>query len=426
MASAAGDTIVALSSGRLPAAIAVVRCSGPAALAAAKAIAGGAPQPRRATLRTMRDPNSGALIDRGLLLWFPGPDTATGEDLVEYQCHGSKAVVAALLDVLTAQPGIRPAQPGEFTRRALANGRIDLTQAEGIAELLEAESEAQRKSALLRADGVLRRQIEAWRTVLLDLSAEAEVAIDYADEEDGQSRFDPGPRLKALAAATGALLSSPRVERLRDGIRVVVAGPPNAGKSSLINALAGEERAIVTAIAGTTRDLVEVPLSLAGLPLTLVDTAGLRSTEDEVERIGVGLAVREVERADVLLWLGPAGERPVGDHVLQIAAKSDLGQGGEGLAVSAIAGTGLDALKARLAERGSDLVPSSEQPGLNEREGLLLEECHAALLRAARTTDPLFVAEELRIARTAIDRIVGLSGVEGLLDSLFGRFCLGK
>jgi tRNA modification GTPase len=304
MAKAPGDTIVALSSGRLPAAIAVVRSSGPAALMAAAAIAGRPPAPRRASLRSFHTPGDGSLIDRGLLLYFPAPDSATGEDIVEYQCHGSKAVVDALLDVLTRQPGVRLAEPGEFTRRALANGRIDLTQAEGIAELLEAESEAQRKSALLRAEGGLRRRIEDWRERLLDLSAEAEVAIDYADEEDGAGQFDPAPRLRSLADEFAALLTAPRVERLRDGVRVVVAGPPNAGKSSLVHALAGQERAIVTAIAGTTRDLVEVPLSLSGVPVTLVDTAGLRDGADEVERIGVSLAEREIGSADILLWLG--------------------------------------------------------------------------------------------------------------------------
>ena len=195
MGQAPLDTIVALSSGRLPAAIAVIRTSGPHALAAAAAMAGRPPEPRRASLRNLRDPASGALIDRGLVLCFPGPDTATGEDIVEYQCHGSKAVASALIAALVALPGLRTAEPGEFTRRALANGRIDLTQAEGLAELLEAESEAQRISALRRSEGQLRRQIERWRAVLLELSAEAEVAIDYADEEDGASAFDPAPRL---------------------------------------------------------------------------------------------------------------------------------------------------------------------------------------------------------------------------------------
>ena len=215
--AAASDTIVALSSGALPAAIAIIRTSGPAALAAAAAVAGKRSAPRRASLRGLRNPATGAIIDRGLVLYFPGPDTATGEDIVEYQCHGGKAVVAALIGALISLPGMRAAEPGEFTRRALTNGRIDLSQAEGLAELLEAESEAQRISALRRAEGEVRRQVEQWRGVLLALSAEAEVAIDYADEDDGGAAFDPSRMLPALVDELSAMLARPRVERLRDG-----------------------------------------------------------------------------------------------------------------------------------------------------------------------------------------------------------------
>jgi len=399
MTRAAGDTIVALSSGRLPAAIAVIRTSGPAALAVARAVAGKAPAPRRASLRDLRNAD-GALIDRGLVLFFPGPDSATGEDIVEYQCHGSKAVVAALIAALTASPGVRPAESGEFTRRALANGRIDLTQAEGLAELLEAESEAQRISALRRAEGGLRREIEQWRGVLLALSAEAEVAIDYADEEDGAATFDPTSRLAALIAELDALLAAPRVERLRDGVRLVVAGPPNAGKSSLVNALAGEVRAIVTAIPGTTRDIVE--------------------------RIGVGLAQREIERADLLLWLGTSVDQPRHRQCLLIASKSDQHDRSEGHRVSVIDGEGLDTLVANIVAIAQRIIPGIEQPGLNEREAGLLAECHSALSRAFHLNDPILVAEEFRLARGALDRVSGISGVDELLDALFGRFCLGK
>ncbi len=420
------DTIVALSSGRLPAAIGVIRTSGPAAFAAAAAVAGKPPAPRRASLRNLRDPASGALIDRGLVLAFPGPDTATGEDIVEYQCHGSKAVVSALIAALVAQPGMRAAEPGDFTRRALANSRIDLTQAEGLAELLEAESEAQRISALRRSEGGLRRQVEHWRAVLIALSAEAEVAIDYADEEDGAMGFDPAPRLASLVVEIDALLAAPRVERLRDGVRVVVAGPPNAGKSSLVNALAGEARAIVTAIPGTTRDLVEVPLSIGGVPLTLVDTAGLRPADEEVERIGIGLAEREIDRADLLLWLGDAAVRPDHPGTLLVASKADLGRNTPGLKVSAITGEGIDSLKAWLTAQARTLVPSIEQPGVNAREAALLGECRDAATRAQVLDDAVLIAEELRTSRTMLDRVSGLSGVEQLLDALFGRFCLGK
>ncbi|MCY7397684.1 MAG: tRNA uridine-5-carboxymethylaminomethyl(34) synthesis GTPase MnmE [Sphingomonas bacterium] len=425
MTRAAGDTIVALSSGRLPAAIAVIRTSGPAAFAAAQAVAGKAPASRRASLRHLRGAD-GALIDRGLVLFFPAPDSATGEDIVEYQCHGSKAVVAALIAALTALPAMRSAEPGEFTRRALANGRIDLTQAEGLAELLEAESEAQRISALRRAEGGLRRQIEIWRGGLLELSAEAEVAIDYADEEDGAATFDPAPRLAALIAELDALLAAPRVERLRDGVRLVVAGPPNVGKSSLVNALAGESRAIVTDIAGTTRDIVEVPLSIGGIPLTLVDTAGLRETGNIVERIGVGLAEREIERADLLLWLGTSVDQPKHPHCLLIASKADQHDRREGHRVSVIDGEGLDTLVGKIILVARSIIPTTEQPGLNEREAALLAECRNALSRALTLRDPVLVAEEFRLARGALDRVSGITGVDELLDALFGRFCLGK
>ncbi len=426
MAGATGDTIVALSSGALPAAIAVIRTSGPYARAAAGAIAGMLPPPRRASLRTFRNPDDGALLDRGLLVYFPGPDTSSGEDIVEYQCHGSKAVVAALIDALVSRPGVRLAEPGEFTRRALANGRIDLTQAEGLAELLEAESEAQRKSALFRAEGGLRRQIEHWRAELIDLSVEAEVAIDYADEEDGGSSHDPSLRIDALLRSFDSLLTAPRVERLRDGVRLVVAGPPNAGKSSLVNALAGEARAIVTSIAGTTRDVIEVPLSIDGIPLTLVDTAGLREAEGEVEQIGIELAQREIGRADLLLWLGPSASQPLHPRCLLITSKADLHATRAGWRVSVVDGEGLDDVKAWIVAQSAGILPNSEQPGLNQREAALLADARAALASAYDLRDPVLIAEEYRLARRALDQVSGLVGVEQLLDALFGRFCLGK
>jgi tRNA modification GTPase len=424
MAAAPGDTIVALSSGRLPAAIAVIRTSGPGAKAAAAAIAGTLPDPRRASLRALRGAD-GALIDRGLVILFAGPDTATGEDIVEYQCHGSKAVAEAVIAALAAQPGVRRAEPGEFTRRALANGRIDLTQAEGLAELLEAENEVQRKSALLRAEGGLRRQVDEWRAALLSLSAEAEVSIDYADEEDGAASFDAGPRLAALRDDLARLLDIPRVERARDGVRVVVAGPPNAGKSSLVNALAGEARAIVTPIPGTTRDLIEVPLSMGGVPVTLVDTAGLREPADTVEAIGIDLARRSIERGDLLLWLGPANDAPRHPRQLQIASKADI-RSGEGLRLSLISGEGLEHVRDWIIEQAAPILPSSEQPGLNAREASLVEQCRDALSRAMQLSDPVIIAEELRLARAALDQVTGHAGVDSLLDALFGRFCLGK
>ena len=420
------DTIVAQSSGRPPAAIAVVRTSGPAAHSAAAALAGSLPVSRKAVVRTVVDPRNGAMLDQCLLIRFDAPHSATGEDIVEYQCHGGRATIDALVEALLARPGIRLAEPGEFTRRALANGRIDLTEAEGLADLLAAETDLQRKSALTRAGGALRRRLDGWRERLLDLSARAEVAIDYADEEEGSAETDLAPSIRALAVELGALLEAPRIEPLRDGIRVVVAGPPNAGKSSLINALSQSEKSIVTHIPGTTRDVIEVPIAIDGVPFVLVDTAGLRDSQDEVEVIGVDRARGEAERADLLLWLGDADQAPDRGATLIVAAKADLGTTGPGLPVSAVTGEGLDELARELIERAHAMLPKGDALALDRRQHELLGEARSALQRGGDMADPLLVAEELRVARLAIDRIAGRAGVEDLLDALFGRFCLGK
>lgn len=422
---AGGDTIVALSSGRPPAAIAVVRTSGPAALEAARLLSGRLPEGRQAALRRLIDPRDGSLIDEALLLRFDAPNSATGENVVEYQCHGGRATVDALSAALLAIPGTRMAEPGEFTRRALANGRIDLTEAEGLSELLLAETELQRRSAIARAGGALRKRLDGWREKLLALAAQAEVAIDYGDEDDGASAPDLKRPIEQLAADMSVLVDGPRVEPLRDGIRVVVAGPPNAGKSSLVNALTQSEKAIVTHIAGTTRDVIEVPIAIDGIPFVLIDTAGLRDSDNVVEAIGVGRAKTEAERADLLLWLG-TDDPPQHQGLIRIAAKSDLAAGGEGLAVSAVSGQGLGELMRLLVERASLLLPKADELALDRRQHDLLAEAHEALERSARLDDPVLVAEELRNARLAIDRISGRAGVEDLLDALFGRFCLGK
>jgi tRNA modification GTPase len=420
------DTIVALSSGRPPAAIAVVRTSGPAAFHAARAVAGRLPEARTAALRRLADPRDGALIDEALVLRFDAPNSATGENIVEYQCHGGRATVDALITALLGQPGVRLANPGEFTRRALANGRIDLTEAEGLADLLMAETELQRRSAVSRAGGALRRRLDDWRERLLALSAEAEVAIDYADEEDGAAGTNLEPPIRALAAEIVELVNAPRVEPLRDGIRVVVAGPPNAGKSSLVNALAQSEKAIVTHIAGTTRDVIEVPVAIDGLPFVLVDTAGLRESEDMVESIGIDRARIEADRADILLWLGETGDSPVHPALIGISAKSDLERHNFGLPVSAVSGEGLAELTEALLRKARELLPKGDQLALDRRQHDLLGEALASLERASGLIDPVLIAEELRSARAAIDKISGRAGVEELLDALFGRFCLGK
>lgn len=423
--ASAADTIVALSSGRPPAAIAVVRTSGPHAFAAAEAIAGAVPPPRTATLRRLTDPRDGSIVDEALLIRFDAPNSATGENIVEYQCHGGRATVDALITALLAQPGVRLAEPGEFTRRALANGRIDLTEAEGLADLLTAETELQRRSAMARAGGALRRRLDDWRERLLGFAAQAEVAIDYADEDEGAAGFDLPPAIGELADEMALLVRAPRVEPLRDGIRVVVAGPPNAGKSSLVNALAQSEKAIVTHIAGTTRDVIEVPIAIGGVPFVLVDTAGLRESRDAVESIGIDRARSESQRADLLLWLGAD---PPPDHpgLIRVAAKSDLREGASGLPVSAVTGEGLAELVRILVTCARTLLPKGDELALDRRQHELLQEAAAALERASHLADPVLIAEELRSARQSVDRISGRAGVEELLDALFGRFCLGK
>ena len=278
----AEDTIFALASGRAPAAVSIIRVSGPKAHEAGRQIAGSLPKTRMAAVRELRDPRGGQVLDQALVLRFDSPASSTGEDIVEFQCHGGRAVIDAVLAALTSIKGLRLALPGEFTRRAFENGRIDLTEAEGLADLIEAETESQRKAALALADGGLKKRVAAWQERLLSLSAEAERAIDYDEEDEGQIQ-EITRECEEMVSELRSWLEQPRAERLKDGIKVIVAGPPNAGKSSLLNAIAGEERAIVTEIPGTTRDHIEVPLSLGGVPILLTDTAGLRDAADAVE-----------------------------------------------------------------------------------------------------------------------------------------------
>lgn len=424
-----GDTIFALSSGRPPAAVAIVRSSGPQAFAAAKAIAGRLPAARRPALLTLRAPSDGLLIDRALVLRFDGPASATGEDVVEYQCHGGRAVVDAVLAALASQPGLRQAEPGEFTRRAFANARIDLTEAEGLADLLEAETESQRRAALLMAEGGLRAQIEGWRQRLVDLSAQAEAAIDYVGDEEETAADEVAllQSAEALATELGEWLERPRSEPLREGVKVVVAGPVNAGKSSLVNALAQNEKVIVTDIAGTTRDSIEVPLNLGGLPILLVDTAGLRRSDDLVEAIGVRRAESQLARADLVLWLGAPEAVPDHPRAILVHAQADRREAppAGSLAVSSVTGQGLGDLAAQIVERARSILPAEGELSLNRRQARELAEAKDAL-DAAQGADLVRVAESLRLARSAFDRLTGKAGVEDMLDALFGRFCLGK
>ena len=422
-----------------PAAIAVVRISGPQAESALATLTGGRiPAPRVATVRQLRDPANGALLDQALTLWFPGPASATGEDLVELHLHGGRAVVRAIEAVLGALDGLRPAVAGEFTRRALDHGRIDLAEAEGLADLLQAETETQRRQALVVAGGALSREVAGWRVRLLTLSARIEALLDFSDEDDVAADeaqiADIVAAKAALAEEWSAWLARPTTERLRDGITVAIAGPPNAGKSTLLNALAQREAAIVSPIAGTTRDVIEVPLALDGMAFRFADTAGLRDEgTDAIEAIGIDRARQWMETADMLLWLGLPDAAPPHPQLCRIAAQKDRADAIVGWSVhaarsdvilSAATGEGLDALHRWLTERARTLLPSVGELALNQRQRAALVDAHSSLHDPLR--DPILIAEQLRGARLALDVVVGGVATEDMLDTLFGRFCIGK
>ena len=423
------DTIFALSSGAPPAAIGVIRVSGPDAGGALRQFTGREVEPRRPSVAKLRGAD-GALLDEALILWFPGPATATGEDLAELHCHGGRAVVAAIEAELGAMPGLRKAEPGEFTRRAFANGRIDLAEAEGLADLLSAETELQRSAAIAMAGGGLSRQVEEWRDQLLRLAAEVEAALDFADEDDVSglsSDFDA--RLSAFSAELAEWLARPRAERLGEGFRVVLAGPPNAGKSTLFNVLVESEAAITSPIEGTTRDVIERSVAIDGVPFTFVDTAGLRDEgSDEIEAIGVGRAREQLKRADLVLWLGPEYEGPEGSWEIeaQIDKQANPVKPNPDWRVSAKTGENLADLKHALISAARDALPKPGEAALNARQHGLLKEAHTSLCDAMEHSDPLIIAECFRRARLSFDRLIGRATTEDMLDALFGRFCIGK
>jgi tRNA modification GTPase len=418
------DTIFALSSGAPPAAVALIRISGPRADAALAALAGRLPEPGVATFRRLRAGDE--VLDNTVIIRFPGPNSATGEDISELHLHGGRAVVARALAVLSGIEGLRPAEPGEFTRRAFDNGRIDLAEAEGLADLLEAETESQRRAALALAGGALSRQIEAWQERILALSAQVEAALDFSDEDDvAPLGRDFGVQARAIQDELAAALARPRAERLKDGIKVAIAGPPNAGKSSLLNALAGRDAAITSAVPGTTRDLVEAPTAIGGIPFLLIDTAGLRDSEDPVEAIGIARAEASVAAADIVLWLGDPSDAP--ERAILVHAKADLGAATRpaDASVSVMTGQGLDALTRLLIQRSTVLLPADGDVALHERHWMALREAYEALTEV-KAADLLVAAECLRWARQALDKVTGKAGVEDMLDALFGRFCIGK
>lgn len=437
------STLFAPASGFGRAAVAVIRISGAGARMIVETLCPPLPAPRRLSLRAIRDPASGEVLDRGLVVWMPAPATFTGEDMAELHLHGGLAVRAAVLRALAALPGCRPAGPGDFSRRAFLNGRLDLPQAEGIADLVEAETEAQRRQALRQLDGALGRQVAAWRDRAIDLLAQAEAALDFSDEgdvDDAALEADRDEAVRELRDTIRATLGDGRRgERLREGFVVVLAGPPNAGKSTLLNALAGREAAIVSEIPGTTRDAIEVRCDLGGLPVVLVDTAGLRETEDAIEAEGVRRTRSRIAEADLVLRLlpcdaaahGPVSESP---RTLLVRTKSDLEISNEPLAdegsiaISALTGQGLDALL--------DAIEAVAQTTLGGEQALITRERHReALTRACghldrvvegRLLPPELVAEDLRLATRALGEVGGHVGVETVLDRLFAGFCIGK
>jgi tRNA modification GTPase len=440
------DTIFALSSGRPPGAIAVIRVSGPRARTALETLAGRVPEPRHARFARLRDGPGGDVLDEAVTLWFPGPNSETGEDIAEFQVHGGRAVIAAVLGALGRIEGLRPAEPGEFTRRAFENGRLDLTAVEGLADLIYAETEAQRRQAYRQLAGTLGQRAENWRGQLIEAQALVEAGIDFSDEADVPEKLlEP-----ALATArslrdeiAAALADENRGERLREGLVVAIAGPPNAGKSSLMNRLAQRDVAIVTPHAGTTRDVIEVHLDLGGYPVMLLDTAGIRETQDPVEIEGVRRARARAQAADLVLWVtdatAEAGDngQAGGAEIWQVRNKIDLlgsdpaaCQPGRILAVSALTGAGLPELIAALARHAEMALAGAETSLVTrERHRVALRKVVEALDRAlaegpAGRED--IVAEELRLAGRELGRLTGRVDVEDVLDVIFRDFCIGK
>jgi tRNA modification GTPase len=447
------DTIFALSSGRLPAAIAVVRVSGPQAGHALAALARRMPAPREALLARLRDPASGEPIDDALVLWFPGPRSETGEDTVEFHLHGGRAVVAAVLAVLNGMPGLRPAEPGEFTRRSFENGKLDLTGVEGLADLIGAETEAQRRQAFRQLAGLLGERAEEWRTRLIAALALVEAIIDFPDEGDvPHDLMAPALAIAGeLHGEIGALLADGRRgERLREGPVVAIAGPVNVGKSSILNRLAGRSAAIVSPHAGTTRDVIEVSLDLGGYPVTVLDTAGIRDSDDPVEQEGMRRARERAAQADLILWVvdatdpdpapPPVDVRERFPETWSVLNKCDIVQRDRDnraaslrdhkvVMISAKTGESFDKLLRMLEEFLVNTFSTNESVLITrERHRHLLSSCRQALGRAL--AEPAgredIIAEELRLAARDLGRLTGRVDVEDVLDVIFRDFCIGK
>ena len=448
------QTIFALSSGRPPSAISVIRVSGPLAKKTLEALAGRVPQPRMATRTLLRD-SSGRPIDESIVLWFPGPASATGEDIAEFQIHGGRAVQAALFAALSGFANVRAAEPGEFTRRGFENGKLDLTEAEALDDLIHADTDRQRRQALRQLKGLLGDKARDWRKRIIEASALIEAGIDFSDEGDVPTELI-APALNAIGSLLleiqEILAGQGRSERLRDGMTVAISGPPNVGKSTLINLLAKREVAIVSPYAGTTRDVIEVHLDLDGYPVTVIDTAGIRDTDDPVEQEGVRRARLRAAEADLVLWMTDSGQASGAHEVsgsagatvwlvqnkIDLAGSKDSSAGGEGsrakdgegaFRISASRGDGISELVTALTDFVRSFFGSGDG-GLTgrERQRKLLQETADALQRslaAARSGEEL-VAEELRAASQSLGRLLGRVDVEEILDVIFRDFCIGK
>ena len=452
------DTIFALSSGRPPAAIGIVRISGPKSRFGLETMIGRVPAPRRASLARVRDPQSGEIIDQALALYFPAPHSETGEDMAELHLHGGRATIAATLAALGRLEGFRPAEAGEFTRRAFENGRLDLTAVEGLADLIGAETEVQRRQAYRQMRGGLGERAEAWRCLLIEALALVEAGIDFSDEGDVPAELTKPALARAgqLAAEIAAVLADAgRGERLREGLVVAIAGPPNAGKSTLLNRLARRDVAIVSPFAGTTRDVIEVHLDLEGYPVTLLDTAGIRETADPVEQEGVRRAEQRAGEADLVLWVVEAAQWPSSKDDKPLSYKSaaelwvvpnkidllgaldgrnesrnDIESRFISYPISATNGQGLNELLAALGAFAGRFLGTGESSLITrQRHRQALSETLAALERAqsegAAGREDL-LAEELRLASRSLGRLVGKVDVEAILDTIFRDFCIGK
>lgn len=447
------DTIYALSSGAVPSGVAVIRISGSRAWDVVSGLCVRVPAPRTASVRALHHPQTGDMLDEALVIMFQGPSSFTGEDVAELHCHGGRAVVQSVLDALASFSGTRPADPGEFTRRAFDHGRLDLTEVEGLSDLIWAETEQQRRQALRQMGGALGSLYDGWRDRLIHMRAMIEADFDFADEEDvpGSVADQVWEQADGLLADINAHLeSSKNGERLRSGLQVVLMGAPNAGKSSLLNALAGRDVAIVTEEAGTTRDVIEVHLDLAGYPLTLVDTAGLREAAGTIEQEGIRRARARGEAADLILWLVEPGgaevdaasgglnaELRASIPVWTVRTKQDLSTDADGpdsplagdLTCSTVDQDGVSSLIARLTRFAEETISVGEAPlATRARHRHFLTEAMNALKAAADQSHlPMELrAEDLRRAADALGRITGRIDVEDLLDVIFRDFCIGK